>query len=243
MPSGVPPLYVLRLGRVPYGRAMDVQNRLVRAHRAHLDGTDWRSNPDARWKEGAHAPDVLVLCEHDPVYTVGLRQTLYPPDEEARLRKLGADFQRTDRGGLITFFGPGMLVAYPVINLARRRCGLRLHVEQLRHAATTTCRSLGVGKAESRGPPETGVWMGNKKLCAFGVHCARHITTHGLALYCDPDLSWFQHIVPCGLEGRGVTSLTQELGHRVSTCEAMTALLPAIAEAYGCRLLEAGPDV
>uniref|UniRef100_A0A8C4R850 Lipoyl(octanoyl) transferase 2 n=1 Tax=Eptatretus burgeri TaxID=7764 RepID=A0A8C4R850_EPTBU len=175
MPRGVvPPLYVLRLGRVPYAQAMAVQNQLVRSHRHHKD------RMDPPWKEGSQAPDVLVLCEHDPVYTVGLQQALYPSDEEARLRKLGADFQRTDRGGLITFFGPGLLMAYPVINLARRRCSLRLHVDQLRAAATTACRALGVEKAEPRGPPETGVWMGNNKLCAIGGPCIGTFSRHGL---------------------------------------------------------------
>ncbi|NXX49871.1 LIP2M Octanoyltransferase, partial [Tricholaema leucomelas] len=86
-------------------------------------------------------------------------------------------------------------------------------------------------------PPFTGVWVGDSKICAIGVHCGHHITSHGLALNCCPDLSWFQHIVPCGLAGTGVTSLSQQLGHPVPVQQVLVPFLQAFQEVFQCTLL------
>ncbi|KAM4794967.1 octanoyl-[acyl-carrier-protein]:protein N-octanoyltransferase LIPT2, mitochondrial [Rhinophrynus dorsalis] len=221
--TGVRPvLRVVRLGVLPYTEALVVQQRIVQ---------DLKSEPPSA-EPGCRG--TLLLCQHQAVYTIGIRRGQYPAQEEARLRELGADFQRTDRGGLITFHGPGQLVCYPVLELGRLRRSLRAYVCGLEAAVIGLCRSLGVMASRA---PETGVWVRDKKICAIGVHCARHITSHGLALNCNTDLSWFNHIVPCGIVGKGVTSLTQELGRDVTVEEAIPPFLEAFEEEFNCTLV------
>uniref|UniRef100_A0A8C5LVW2 Octanoyl-[acyl-carrier-protein]:protein N-octanoyltransferase LIPT2, mitochondrial n=1 Tax=Leptobrachium leishanense TaxID=445787 RepID=A0A8C5LVW2_9ANUR len=216
-----PVLRVLRLGALPYAEASRVQQRWVRAAR-----------------DASEPRDTLLLCEHPAVYTVGIRRGLYPVQEEERLRGLGAEFQRTDRGGLITFHGPGQLVCYPVLHLGRLRRSLRAYVCGLEATVIGLCRSLGL---ESGRAPETGVWVRDRKICAIGVHCARHITSHGLALNCNTDLTWFEKIVPCGIVGKGVTSLTQELGREVTVEETIPPFLEAFQEEFNCSLVLEDP--
>ncbi|XP_069825578.1 octanoyl-[acyl-carrier-protein]:protein N-octanoyltransferase LIPT2, mitochondrial [Dendropsophus ebraccatus] len=213
--AGRPVLRALRLGLLSYPEALSVQRGCVRCLRAE-DGQD-----------------TLLLAEHRPVYTVGIRQGPYPGEEERRLRDLGADFQRTDRGGLITFHGPGQLVCYPVLDLRRLRRSLRAYVCGLEGSVIRLCRGLGLEAARA---PETGVWLQDRKICAIGVHCSRHITYHGLALNCNTDLSWFSHIVPCGIVGKGVTSLSAELGREVTVDEVIPRFLEAFQEEFACTV-------
>ncbi|KAM4700629.1 octanoyl-[acyl-carrier-protein]:protein N-octanoyltransferase LIPT2, mitochondrial [Discoglossus pictus] len=215
-----PVLRVVRLGLLPYTEALRVQQRYVQALKA--------SEP------GPAPQDTLLLCQHPPVYTIGIRQAPYPAQEQARLQGLGADFQRTDRGGLITFHGPGQLVCYPVLDLRRIHRTLRLYVCGLEGAAIRACGELGVSAERTR---DTGVWVTDRKICAIGVHCARHITSHGLALNCNTDLTWFDHIVPCGIQGKGVTSLSQELGREVTVEEVIPSFLEAFQEEFKCTLV------
>ncbi|XP_072256918.1 octanoyl-[acyl-carrier-protein]:protein N-octanoyltransferase LIPT2, mitochondrial-like [Pyxicephalus adspersus] len=212
--AGRPTLRVLRLGLLSYSEALQAQARSVRLC-------------------AERGEDRLLLLEHRPVYTVGIRQSRYTGEEEARLRALGADFQRTDRGGLITFHGPGQLVCYPVLSLRRLHRTLRRYVCGLEGAAIGLCRRLGVEGGRSG---DTGVWVGERKICAIGVHCSHHITSHGLALNCNTDLTWFNHIVPCGLEGKGVTSLSTELGRVVTVEEVIPSFLEAFQEEFHCTV-------
>lgn len=141
------------------------------------------------------------------------------------------------RGGHVTFHGPGQLVAFPVLDLRRRRLPLRRYVQALEELGLRLCRRLGLGAARALPPPFTGVWMGDSKICAIGVHCGNHITSHGLALNCCTDLSWFEHIVPCGLEGKGVTSLSQELGRHVTVEHVLEPFLDSFREVFDCTLV------
>uniref|UniRef100_A0A8C1II11 lipoyl(octanoyl) transferase n=1 Tax=Cyprinus carpio TaxID=7962 RepID=A0A8C1II11_CYPCA len=109
------------------------------------------------------------------------------------------------RGGLITFHGPGQLVCYPVLNLGCFRKSVRWYVCELERTVIKTCGQFGIEASTS---PDTGVWAGDNKICAIGIHCGRYITSHGLALNCNTDMSWFDNIVPCGIMGKGVTSLS-----------------------------------
>ncbi|XP_037533626.1 putative lipoyltransferase 2, mitochondrial [Nematolebias whitei] len=216
MRAGRPLVEVVRLGLLSYQEGLRLQqvylNRL-------------QSSP-------AHA---LLLCEHPPVYTTGIRHKPYPGALLDQLRLLGADVHRTNRGGLITFHGPGQLVCYPVLNLCSFKKSVRWYVGQLEKTIITLCSRFGI---EATTSPHTGVWVGDNKICAIGIHCGRYVTSHGLALNCNTDLSWFRHIVPCGIEGKGVTSLSCELQRDVSVEEAIPHLLDAFAEHFTCRLTD-----
>ena len=148
---------------------------------------------------------------------------VYSPEEEVRLKKLGADFVRTNRGGLITFHGPGQLVAYPILDLRhfapletrrKRMLGMKWYVERLEQVVIDL---LATWRLQGVRSPHTGVWVATRgqstlsKVCAIGVHSADMVTSHGLALNCTTDMAWFQHIVPCGIteQGVGVTSLAR----------------------------------
>ncbi|XP_069615569.1 octanoyl-[acyl-carrier-protein]:protein N-octanoyltransferase LIPT2, mitochondrial [Ranitomeya imitator] len=210
-----PVLRVLRLGLLPFPEALAEQRRCARALRPEVGG----------------GRDSLLLCEHRPVYTEGIRGG--SGQDEARLRALGADFHRTDRGGLITFHGPGQLLCYPVLDLRRLRRSLRDYVCGLEGTVIRLCRGLGLEAARAA---DTGVWVRDRKICAIGVHCSRYITHHGLALNCSTDLSWFGHIVPCGIVGKGVTSLSAELGRPVTVDEVVPLFLEAFQDEFGCSL-------
>ncbi|AWO99512.1 putative lipoyltransferase 2 mitochondrial [Scophthalmus maximus] len=215
--QGVRPVVeVVRLGLVTYQEALRLQQFFVNRH---------RSGP-------AHT---LLLCQHPAVYTTGIRHKPYPAQLLDRLRLLGADVHRTNRGGLITFHGPGQLVCYPVLNLASFKKSVRWYVCQLERTVVSVCSSFGLEAATS---PHTGVWVGNNKICAVGIHCGRYVTSHGLALNCNTDMSWFNHIVPCGIEGKGVTSLSAELQRNVSVEETIPRLLDAFRDQFACELMD-----
>lgn len=209
-------------GSVDYRRAWAVQRTLAAAV-----GESAQSGKDPR--------HTMLLLQHSPVYTVGLRSKEYTADEEARLRSLGADFVRSNRGGLITFHGPGQLTVYPILHLPHMSRTLKWYVCALERSVIRACRTLGV---ETHTSPYTGVWVSDtSKICAIGIQ-GRRVTTHGLALNCNTDLSWFERIVPCGLEGKDVTSLSRELGRLVTVEEVVPTFLEAFKEVFECQLEE-----
>ena len=218
---------VLNLGTMKYCSALTVQNNLVtRIHES--------------MRSGGESESVLVMVEHPPVYTTGVRTKEYSVEEEQRLRGLGADFVRTNRGGLITFHGPGQLVVYPILNLRdfapestsrKSLLGMKWYINTLEQMVIDLIGEMGVRGSRS---PHTGVWVGNNKICAMGVHNSNLVTSHGLALNCDTDMSWFSHIVPCGIQGAGVTSLSQELGTRVSVGTVTPRLVSQFCQTFNC---------
>lgn len=183
--------------------------------------------------------NVLILTEHDPVYTVGIRTKSYGPEEEHRLKALGAEFFRTNRGGLITFHGPGQLVAYPVLNLKNFQPSVRWYVCHIEKTVIDLCRRYGIQAATTQ---DTGVWVGDRKICAIGIHASRYVTTHGLALNCNNDLRWFEHIVPCGIEGKGVTSLSRELDREMGVEDVTPTFLDSFRDILECDLVELEPE-
>lgn len=210
---------VLLAGRLPYGVGLQLQKTLLAHHHERL-------------REPANT---LVLLEHEPVYTVGIRNKGYTEEDERKLRSLGAEFWRTDRGGLITFHGPGQLVAYPVLDLKQFRTSLRWYVNQIERMVIRVCAELGI-KGETS--PDTGVWVDDRKICAIGVHGSRYVTTHGLALNCNTDLRWFDHIVPCGIVGKSVTSVSKELQMDVTVADVLPILKNAFGDQFECELIE-----
>ncbi len=173
-------------------------------------------------------PDVLLLLEHTHVYTLGRRgkqsDILASSDT---LRRLNAETHFTDRGGEATYHGPGQLVGYPIINLRRWGGGVRDYVETLERTLISSLNEYGI-VAHSEGKP-TGVWVEDAKIAAIGVHVSRSVTTHGFALNVCPDLSYFDHTVPCGMPGAQVTSMAQELGRDV----AVSDMLPVLTRVFG----------
>lgn len=182
-------------------------------------------------------PDTLILLEHPPVYTAGRR---WDPGHvlwsEERIRAAGAELHLVDRGGSVTFHGPGQLVGYPVLDLGPGADVVR-YLRMLEEVIIRAGAEVGV---ELRRDPEaTGVWAGDRKVCAIGVRVARRrVTLHGFALNCTTDLSWFDAIVPCGLAGRGVTSLSELCGRPVTVDEMAPIVADHFAAVFGLRFAE-----
>ncbi len=197
----VPDLSVRDLGRLAYGAALAVQHEV---HRAVVEGT---------------APPTLLLVEHDPVITVSQRKgaSQHLLASPQRLAQLGIAVAETDRGGDITYHGPGQLVAYPILRLAPLNLNVGRYMRLLEQVVIDTVAAFGVEGRREEGA--TGVWVNDAKLCAFGVRVRRNVTLHGLALNVTTDLAHFQTIIPCGLAGRGVTSLRELLDERCPTME------------------------
>lgn len=167
------------------------------------------------------APDTVLLLEHNPVYTAGRRTD--PLDRPFD----GTPVVDVDRGGKITWHGPGQLVAYPIVRLPDTVFVVD-YVRRLEAAIIATCRDLGLTSV-TQIPGRSGVWVPDddrpaRKVAAIGVRVARGVTLHGLAINCDCDLTWFDRIVPCGIRDAGVTSLTVECGRQITVSDALPVL-------------------
>lgn len=187
----------------------------------------------------ATRPDTLILVEHPDVYTAGRRTNRSErPDD-------GTPVVDVDRGGKITWHGPGQQVAYPIVRLAEP-VDVVAYVRALEEAVMGVCTRLGLTTKRVEG--RSGVWVAadetrrERKVCAIGVRVARGVTMHGLALNCVPDLSRFDRIVPCGIEDADVTSLTAELGREVTLAEVAPLLVAALEDALAPLLAAATTD-
>lgn len=229
-----PIVHILRTGLIKYGHGSNLQ-KLIAAAATTTTNCIIDDNASA-----AAFKNVLILTEHQPVYTIGIRTKDYTIDDEAHLRSLGAEFFQTNRGGLITFHGPGQLVAYPILHLKQFRPSIRWYVCHLEKTIIDLCQQYGLDQAKTT--PDTGVWIDDRKICAMGVHCKRYITSHGLALNCDIDLKWFDHIVPCGLVGKQVTSLTNELNRTITVPDATDVFLSSFKKMFNCKLIDMTDD-
>ena len=183
--------------------------------------------------------------EHPPVYTLGKsgdRANLLLSPEA--LAAHGARFYPIDRGGDITYHGPGQLVAYPLLDLDRFFTDVHRYLRELEEVAIRTCADVGL--AAARVPGRTGAWVGpdergpERKVCAMGIRCSRWVTMHGLALNVNTDLRFFDHIIPCGIADRGVTSLAAELGHAVDEADVRARLIHHFAQRFGAALTPLG---
>jgi len=165
----------------------------------------------AQERAGGLSPDTLLLLEHPPTYTIGRGSDegafLTPP---AALQAMGAAVHHADRGGRVTFHGPGQLVGYPIIDLSEWRLDIHAYLRALEDVLIATLADFDLAAGRKHG--YTGVWMGDEKIGAIGVKVSRWVTTLGFALNVTCDLDWFGHIVPCGLRGKGVTSIERAGG-------------------------------
>jgi lipoyl(octanoyl) transferase len=179
-------------------------------------------------------PDALLLVEHPPVYTAGRRtDPSHLRVARSDIERRGAELHDVDRGGSVTFHGPGQLVGYPILHIGPRMDVMR-YLFDIEEAVIRTCADLGVTVGRNR---DTGVWAGPKKVCAIGVRTSRSVTLHGFALNCTTDLSWYDAIVPCGLADRGVTSLSELAERPIPVEEVQEALIPRFEEVFGLRLV------
>jgi lipoate-protein ligase B len=202
------------LGRLSFDRAAALQEELREAVRR------------------GERPWTLLLCEHDPVITLGRNarpaHVLLSAEELAR-RQIA--LRRASRGGDVTYHGPGQLVGYPVFQL---RGGLVGHMEAMAAALVAVLAGLGIRAAWRRDRP--GLWVGNDKICAFGVHVRHRVTIHGFALNVTTPPEAFAAIVPCGLAGTGVTSIARLAGSATSLPELAPAIAAAFADAFALDL-------
>ena len=196
-------LRVVRAGLVPY------EDAWARQHDVHAEVADGRS------------PDTVLLLEHPSVYTAGKRTEPWQRPTD------GTPVVDVDRGGLITWHGPGQLVGYPILRLPDP-VDVVAYVRRLETVLVDVCAEVGVAAGQVAG--RSGVWLAadergpERKIAAIGIRVAKGVTLHGFALNCDPDMSYFDRIVPCGITDASVTSLSQELGRDVTVAE----LLPVV---------------
>lgn len=227
-------------------KLLDVRDGTVSSGRQHLDVVRlpgltpylpmWdRQRALAAARQQQRIGDLLMLLEHPHVYTNGRggrREHLLVDD--ATLTRLSASYLEVDRGGDLTYHGPGQFVGYVVIDLDSAGLGVRTYVRGLEQVLVRTAAHFGI-KADIV-PGYTGVWVGDEKLAAIGVRVSRGVAYHGFAMNVDPDLSYFNAIVPCGIADRGVTSLARLLGDHVPVAEAAAVCAEAFAEVFDSEL-------
>lgn len=187
-------LDVVDLGQRPYHEVLELQ-REVRLARI----------------DGAISNDILLLVEHEPVYTLGrgtLSSSLPIPADALRAR--GAEVVEIERGGDVTWHGPGQLVGYPILHLSQHREDLHWYLRAVEQVLIDALATLGLPGGRISG--KTGVWTRGRKIASIGIHVKQWVTLHGFALNVAPDMSWFESIVPCGIDGVVMTSVERELG-------------------------------
>jgi lipoyl(octanoyl) transferase len=216
-------LQVRRFGLLPYAEALELQKQLVEERKA------------------GRIPDQLLLLEHPPVITLGVKtrkdrsNVLASPEA---LAAAGVELFETGRGGDVTYHGPGQLVGYPILDLRPDRCDVHRYVRDLEEALILAAATFGV--TSGRVPGLTGTWVGNEKLAAIGVRISRWVTSHGFALNVTTNLSHFSLIVPCGIVDRGVTSLDRLTAAPVSMDRVQDAVVNAMGRVF--QRLPVEPD-
>jgi lipoyl(octanoyl) transferase len=209
------PLEVRRLGVVPYGEALAMQRALVEERKA------------------GRVPDLLLLLQHSPVVTLGVRgdggrsHIVATPE---RLGELGIEVFETGRGGDVTYHGPGQIVGYPIIDLKPDRCDVHVYVRDLEDVMIRVCAEYGL--SAGRVPGLTGTWIGAEKIGAIGVRISRWVTSHGFAFNVSTNLDHFQLIVPCGIADRGVTSLERSSGRAIRVGEVEDVLIRHFCDVF-----------
>src|SRR6266571_4142180 len=209
---------VEQLGLVPYADGLRLQEEKVAARKAGI------------------IPDMLLLLEHPRVITLGRnarRENLLVSPQQ--LAAEGIDLIETDRGGDVTYHGPGQWVGYPILDLTRHRRDVAWYMRSLEEVLIRVTGDFGIRAARLEGAP--GVWVGDRKLAAMGVHLSRWVTSHGFALNVNTHLDIFKWIVPCGLADKGVTSLQKLLGRRVDMQAVIDSVVERFYEVLGLEVL------
>ena len=226
------------LGLIDYRSAWDYQENLLQENIA-VKALN-RNDPANAEQNLTH--HYFLLCEHNPVYTLGksgdIKNVLM---SEAELSKNNIEFFKTNRGGDITFHGPGQIVGYPILDLEKYYTDIGKYLRNLEEVIILTLAEYGVIGERSSG--ETGVWLdpgvkgSERKICAIGVRCSRWITMHGFALNVNTDLSYFNNIIPCGISHKQVTSLERELGTKQNFDEVREKIKNNFQKTFQAQLL------
>lgn len=241
-------VYFTDLGKMDYKTAWDYQEELLRknveakaVHRSDASGL----TPDVSSLTTHDSPltthHSLLFVEHPPVYTLGksghLENILITEQER---QQQGIDFFHTNRGGDITFHGPGQVVGYPILDLEKFYTDIGRYLRNLEEAVILTMASYGLKGERSAG--ETGVWLEpgvkgkERKICAIGVRCSRWVTMHGFAFNVNTDLTYFNNIIPCGIQNKQVTSLAKELGKEINITEVKEKLKQQFEQVFEVQL-------
>jgi lipoyl(octanoyl) transferase len=225
-------IQVRDLGQMSYRAAWDLQEQLLQQILAIKAG-----------QPGAVTPNYLLFVEHPPVYTLGksgnMDHLLLGDDEIA---EKGIEFYKTNRGGDITFHGPGQIVGYPVFDLENFKTDIGWYLRSLEEVMIEALACYGI--AAGRSPGETGVWIDaeirgrERKICAMGVRCSRWVTMHGFALNVNTDLSFFNHIIPCGIANKQVSSLQHELKRPVPTEEVKRHIVTGFEKIFEAETIQ-----
>ena len=216
--SDVRELEVRRLRLIGYQEALELQRELVEERRAN------------------RIPDLLLLLQHPPVITLGVRSETARANVVAtseRLAELGIEVHETGRGGDVTYHGPGQIVGYPILDLRPDRCDVHKYVRDLEEVMIRTCADYGIAAGRIAGL--TGTWVGAEKIGAIGIRISRWITSHGFAFNVRTDLDHFKLIVPCGISDRGVTSLERLTGRTIALDAVEDALVRRFSEVFERR--------
>jgi len=208
----------------------------------YADGLELQRVHGAELEEQSLPEAKLIFLQHTPVFTLGRKTEenhLLCSEHDLSVRT-GAEVVKTDRGGSVTYHGPGQLTAYLLLNLQTWKLGIHEHLDRLEAVAIRTIKEFGL--SGFRVPKMTGVWVNSapageaEKVCAIGVSARRWVTYHGLSLNVDLDLAPFHEVVPCGLKGRGVTTMADALGRSVDMSAVEEKLAAAFAQVYGATI-------
>jgi lipoyl(octanoyl) transferase len=227
------------LGTTPYKETWDYQEELLQKNAAIKAAA---RNAGETGGTTANTIDRVLFTEHNPVYTLGKNGK--PSNvllNEEDLVKRGIEYFHINRGGDITFHGPGQIVGYPILDLEHFKTDLGWYLRSLEEVIIRTLSDYGL--TGERSPGETGVWLDTaikgreRKICAMGIRCSRWITMHGFALNVNTDLNYFNFIIPCGIQNKQVTSLAKELGHAVPLDEVKQKLKKHFEEVFEAELV------
>ncbi len=222
------------IGIMEYQQALDIQRNLFDSIK-EIKILNRRNNTQNQ------TPNYFLFTEHPHVYTLGKsgkeEHLLLGFDE---LKKKGVQFYKTDRGGDITYHGPGQIIAYPILDLDNFGMDIIRYMRNLEEVIIRVLKEYGIKGERIEG--ETGVWIDSttsraRKICAMGVRTSKWVTMHGLAINVSTDLKYFDYIIPCGIRNKGVTSMEKELGYRPDTTGLKNQILKTFEEIFGARMI------
>lgn len=222
------------LGHAPYRPVWDLQTAI---QQRLVDEKMSRRKEENPHKTSEKSNDVLLFVEHSHVYTLGKSgDKANMLKGMAELANIDAEFIEIDRGGDITYHGPGQIVGYPIFDLGRYFTDIHKYLRSLEEVIIRTCAEYGIEAGRIEGL--TGVWVGDQKICAMGIRCSRWVTMHGFAFNVNTDLSYFNHIIPCGITNKEVTSLEELLDHNVDTSEVKEHLITHFQKVFDISVSE-----